>query len=274
MRSGFVKSAAFAAMALFAMNTSAMSAEQIKIAGDPCTIPVAKKIGEAFTKKTGVEVVTVQGKCRTGVSEVLGGKVDIGVSTFNFGEGQLDKSLVDTIVGKAPIILIVNKSNPVSNITNDQLKGILAGTIRNWKELGGKDMEIKNVLLQPCVTETMSHQAEQYGKDINRLKPEKPANPVAQTNELVEQDEAAVGPQLYGYETGNVKALTIDGVLPDAATLESKYSYFENYNMITKGAPTGAVKAYIEFAQTPEGQKILAGMKHVPQQNDHHAHAH
>ncbi len=273
MRNRFMTGAALAVAALFAMNTSAMSAGQIKIAGDPCTVPVAKKIGEAFTKKTGVEVVVVQGKCRTGVSEVLGGKVDIGVSTFNFGDDQLDKSLVDTVVAKAPIILIVNKNNPVNNITNDQLKGILAGTIRNWKELGGKDVEIKNVLLQPCVTETMSHQAEHFGHDINKLKPEKPANPVAQTNELIEQDEAAVGPQLFGYETGNVKVLTIDGVLPDETTLGTKYSYFEDYNMITKGAPTGAVKDYIEFAQSQEGQKILATLKHVPLHGAHmHAH--
>jgi phosphate transport system substrate-binding protein len=253
--------------ALFAMNTPAISAGQIKIAGDPCTIPLAKKLGEAFGKKSGVEVVTIQGKCRTGVSEVLGGKVDIGVSTFNFGDDQLDKSLVDTIVGKAPIILIVNKNNPVNNLTADQLKGILAGKIRNWKELGGKDLEIKNVLLAPCVTETISHQAEHFGHDIHKLKPEKPANPVAQTNELIEQDEAAVGPQLFGHETPGVKVLTIDGVLPDAKTLGTSYTYFENYNMITKGAPTGAVKEYIEFAQSQEGQQIQASMKHVPIQH-------
>jgi phosphate transport system substrate-binding protein len=259
--------AALVVTALFAMNTPAMSAGQIKIAGDPCTIPLAKKLGEAFTQKTGVEVVAAQGKCRTGVSEVLGGKADIGVSTFNFGDDQLDKSLVDAVVGKAPIILIVNKSNPVNNITNDQLKGILAGNIRNWKELGGKDMEIKNVILAPCVTETMSYQAEHLGHDINKLKPEKPANPVAQTNELIEQDEAAIGPQLFGSQTPGVKVLTIDGVLPDEKTLGTKYAYFENYNMITKGAPTGAVKEYIEFAQSPEGERIQASMKHVPLQS-------
>lgn len=271
MRNRLMTGAALAVAALFAMSTPAISAGQIKIAGDPCTIPVAKKLGEAFSKKTGVEVVTVQGKCRTGVSEVLGGKVDIGVSTFNFGDDQLDKSLTDTVVGKAPIILIVNKNNPVNNISNDQLKGILAGKIRNWKELGGRDTEIKNVLLQPCVTETMSHQAEHFGHDIHKLTHPKPANPVAQTNELIEQDEAAVGPQLFGYETPNVKVLTIDGVLPDEKTLGTSYTYFENYNMITKGAPTGAVKEYIEFAQSLEGQQILASMKHVPL---HQAQAH
>ena len=131
-------------------------------------------------------------------------------------------------------------------------------------------MDIKNVLLAPCVTETMSHQAEHFGHDINKLIPEKPANPVAQTNELVERDEAAIGPQLVGSETPGVKVLTIDGVLPDEKTMGTSYNYFENYNMITKGAPAGAVKEYIEFAQSPEGDRILASMKHVPL---HQAHA-
>ncbi len=239
-------------------------ARKITLAGDPCTIPQAKALADAFTKKTGVEVVLVQGKCRSGVTEVLDGKADIGLSTFNFDKNGLDKSLNDTIVGKAPIVMVVNKANPVNNLSQAGLKAILSGKIRNWKEVGGKDMEIKNVYLQPCVVETMAYQAEHYGHDINRLKPEKPGNPVAGTNTLVEQDEAAIGMQLFGHESQNVKVLTIDGNLPDAKSFPVKYSFYEDYNMVTKGAPTGAVKEYVDFALGDEGQKILASIKHIP----------
>lgn len=237
---------------------------KITLAGDPCTIPQAKALAEAFTKKTGVEVALVPGKCRTGVTEVLDGKADIGLATFNFDKSALDKSLVNTVVGKAPIVMVVNKANPVNNLSEANLKAILSGKIRNWKEVGGKEMEIKNVYLQPCVVETMSYQAEHYGHDINRLKPEKPGNPVAGTNTLVEQDEAAIGMQLYGHESLNVKVLTVDGNLPDAKTFPAKYAFYEDYNMVTKGKPSGAVKEYVDFALGDEGQKILASVKHIP----------
>jgi len=251
---------------LFLAPTASMAdtPPKISVSGDPCTVPLAKKVGEAFSKKTGVEVVVAAGKCRSGVSEVLDGRADIGLATFNFDKGTLDKSLKDVVVGKAPIVMVVNKANPVKNLSLDQLKGILAGKIRNWREVGGKEMEIKNVLLAPCVVETMSYQAEHYGHDINRLKPEVPGNPVTGTNILVEKDEAAIGMQLYGHETPDVKVLTIDGYLPDEKAFPAKYAFYENYNVVTKGEPSGAVKAYIDFFLGEEGQRILASMKHIP----------
>lgn len=239
-------------------------ARKITIAGDPCTIPQAKALADAFTKKTGVEVVLLQGKCRSGVSEVLDGKADIGLATFNFDKSGLDKSLSNTVAGKAPIVMVVNKANAVNDLSQADLKAILAGKIRNWREVGGKDMAIKNVYLQPCVVETMSYQAEHYGHDINRLTPEKPGNPVAGTNALVEQDEAAIGMQLYGHESPNVKVLTVDGNLPDARSFPVKYAFYEDYNIVTKGKPSGAVKAYVDFALGDEGQKILESIKHIP----------
>ncbi len=243
MKKKLIMAIALAGLALAPSPSHAEArARKITLAGDPCTIPQAKALAEAFTKKTGVEVVFVPGKCRSGVTEVLDGKADIGLATFNFDKNGLDKSLTDTVVGKAPIVMIVNKANPLTDLSQDNLKAILAGKIRNWKEVGGKDMEIKNVYLQPCVVETMAYQAEHYGHDINRLKPEKPGNPVTGTNTLVEQDEAAIGMQLFGHESPNVKVLTVDGNLPDAKTFPAKYAFYEDYNMVTKGAPSGAVK--------------------------------
>lgn len=265
MQKKLIVAIALAGLALApALSHADAQARKITLAGDPCTIPQAKALADAFTKKTGVEVVLVPGKCRNGVTEVLDGKADIGLATFNFDKNGLDKSLTDTVVGKAPIVMVVNKANPVSDLSQDNLKAILAGKIRNWKEVGGKDMEIKNVYLQPCVVETMAYQAEHYGHDINRLKPEKPGNPVAGTNTLVEQDEAAIGMQLYGHESPNVKVLTVDGNLPDAKSVPAKYAFYEDYNMVTKGEPSGAVKEYIDFALSDEGQKILALLKHIP----------
>ena len=39
-------------------------------------------------------------------------------------------------------VFIVNKNNPVSDITIDQIRGIYSGKITNWKELGGKNIPI------------------------------------------------------------------------------------------------------------------------------------
>jgi phosphate transport system substrate-binding protein len=45
-------------------------------------------------------------------------------------------------VGSDPILFVVHPSNAVDSLTLQQIKGILSGTVRNWKEVGGSDMPI------------------------------------------------------------------------------------------------------------------------------------
>lgn len=157
----------------------------------------------------------------------------------------------------------MNRDNPVNNLTYAELQGILSGAIKNWKEVGGRDTEIRNVMLEPCVRHTISKQVVMYGEDIVTLKPEKKVNPVTYTNTMVAGDEGAIGEQIYGYDSADVKVLTIDGVLPDEQTLGKTYTFYQDYNIVTKGEPAGAVKEFIEFVSSPEAVDVIRSMKHV-----------
>jgi len=53
-------------------------------------------------------------------------------------------------------------------------------------------------------------------------------------------------------------------VLPDAATMPSKYTFYQDYNMVTQGKPAGAIKDFIEFSHSAEGKKIIESMRHIP----------
>ena len=242
---------------------SAIAGEALSLLGDPCTVPLAKKLGEAFTKKTGKAVEATGEACAAGIYKASQGIVDIGVSTHEVVLSYLPEGTVNTVIAKAPTVVLVNKNNPVSDLKLQQLKDILAGKIKNWKEVGGNDVEIKNVLLQPCTTTIFSKSVAPFGKDIKRLTPEKPMNPVAGTNKLVEENEGAMGLQIYGYESAGVKVLTVDGYLPDEKTFPANYKFYQDYNIITKKDANSDIKAFIEFALSPEGQQIVASMKHI-----------
>ena len=45
-------------------------------------------------------------------------------------------------IGRDALVFIVNEDNPVQSLTRQQLKDIYAGTITNWKDVGGNDAEI------------------------------------------------------------------------------------------------------------------------------------
>ena len=240
-----------------------MAAEVITIAGDPCTMPLAKKLGAAFSKKTGKVVEFDGASCASGIYKASQGDVNIGVSTHEVVLAYLPEGTVNTVIAKAPTVVVVNKNNPVNDLKLQQLKNILSGKITNWKEVGGNDMEIKNVLLQPCTTTIFAKRSAPFGKDIKRLLPEKAGNPVEGTNKLVEENEGAMGLQIYGYESQNVKVLSVDGYLPDGKTVPSKYNFYQDYNVVTKKDANSDTKAFIDFALSAEGQEIVASLKHI-----------
>jgi len=245
--------------------TAAFAADtEITIAGDPCSVPLAEKLGAAFAlENQGVDVTVKSHLCMQGVYLAAEGSFTMGVSTQNGLSENLPQGAYNTVIAKSPIVLVVNRKNPVSNVTSEQLKNIFSGKIKNWKELGGNDMEIKNVMLEPCVKHTMAKRVAPYG-EISELRPEGKVNPVLYTNKLVSGNEGAIGQQIYGYEEG-VKTLTIDNNLPDMNP--ERYRFYQDYNVVTRGAPEGMVKEYIEFALSPEGGKVISALKHVPLKN-------
>jgi len=244
---------------------SAIAGNMLTLAGDPCSVPLAQKLAEAYSQKNKAFKIELQTfGCTQGVYKASSGKVDIGVSTQNGLSSNTPKGGYNTVIAKSPIILIVHQSNPVDNLSYEQLQAIMTGDIRNWKEVGGKDLEIGNVMLQPCVRNTMSKHIIPVSKDIVRLKPGKKVNPVTHTNIMVASNKGAIGQQIYGYESDDVKVLTIDGVLPDENTFPTQYGFYQDYNIITRGAPTGAIKDYINFAYTDEGKSIIKAMHHIP----------
>ena len=42
------------------------------------------------------------------------------------------------LIANDDIVVIVNKDNPLTNITLEQLKGIYTGELAGWQELSGK----------------------------------------------------------------------------------------------------------------------------------------
>ncbi len=253
-----------AALFLSAVSTQgAMAAEAVTIMGDPCTVPLAKKLGEAFTRKTGKSVEVMGSSCGAGIYKASHGEVDIGVSTHEVVLDYLPDGTGNTVIARAPTVVVVNRGNPVNDLKLQQLRDILSGKIRNWKEVGGSDLEIRNVLLQPCTTTIFAKRSAPFGKDIKRLAPEKPGDPVEGTNKLVEANEGAMGLQIYGYESARVKVLTIDGNLPDNSTLPVKYDFYQNYNVVTSKGSSGDTQAFIDFALSQEGQAIVASLKHI-----------
>ena len=82
--------------------------------------------------------------------------------------------------------------------------------------------------------------------------------------QVVGGDSHAIGFISFGYVDNTVKALSIDGIEATAENAKSgTYPIVRPLYFLTKEAPTGLVKEFIDFCLSDEGQAIVADEGYV-----------
>ena len=228
---------------------------KISASGSTALLPLLKPAQEAFQDKyKDVTVNVAGGGSFTGMNQVAEGSVDIGDSDVNLPDEYKDKGLVDHKVVVEPFVFIVDKANKVDNLTKDQVIGILAGKITNWKEVGGDDQKI-----------TLIHRAKSSGSratisDVVLKGANFTDDAVIQDSNGAVRAAIASTPGAIGYVDApyaddSVKVLKFDGVEYSAQNIiDGKYPIYGYGHMYTKGEPTGAVKAFIDYILSDEFQ--------------------
>ncbi len=61
------------------------------------------------------------------------------------GAGSMVSPAQERIIAVDNVVVITHPSNPVDELSKDQLRGIFSGTITNWSQVGGPDQEINVV---------------------------------------------------------------------------------------------------------------------------------
>ena len=108
---------------------------KIVIAGSSSVTPLMEKLKEAYLKvNTNAEIEIQASDSTTGMKLAMEGTCDIGMASRELKESEL-KSLKPTVIAMDGLAVIVNKENPVSNLTSDQIKGIFKGEITSWNEV-------------------------------------------------------------------------------------------------------------------------------------------
>lgn len=126
------------------------SAQEIKIKGSDTMYPFVKTISELFVEYYPSYTTSVEGGgSGSGIAALCDKKVELAIASRGIKDKEVkvlaDKQITHTevIVGYDALSLIVHPDNPVKQLTIDQLHDVFTGKIKNWKELGGKDVEIK-----------------------------------------------------------------------------------------------------------------------------------
>lgn len=115
----------------------------ITMAGSTSMEKLANVVAESFMEK--YPNVTIQAEftgSSAGVESLLAGSVDIGNSSRNLKDSEIEGGAVENIVAIDGIAVVVDPANTVTDLTKEQLISIYQGEIKNWSELGGTDQAI------------------------------------------------------------------------------------------------------------------------------------
>ncbi len=259
MRSKYLKVICGAALGLVlaAAGCSRPSGQQLTLAGSTAFQPFAEKLAEHYLALNPQVQINVQGGgSAVGIQSALSGAAEIGMADLIEMPPEA-KALNSIIVARDGIAIIANPDNVVSNLSAEQAKGIFAGKIVNWKEVGGADAPVRVIS-----REEGSGTRRSFDKLV--LKGEKLAagalfqNSNGTSREAVASDPNAIGYVSIGLVSDRVKALSYGGVHPTNADVKNgSYPLERPVYFLTNGEPSLLAKAFIDYVLSPEAQGIL-----------------
>lgn len=133
------------------MTPTLISAQKVdcKIKGSDTCLPLSQKFAESYIgKNAGSNISVVGGGSGVGFEALISGTTDIAQASRKIKMDEkmklqdAGKVLKETIIAYDALAVIVNPSNPVGQLTREQLEDIFTGKVTNWKQLGGKDLKI------------------------------------------------------------------------------------------------------------------------------------
>lgn len=250
---------------------SIFAADTLTIQGSSTVLPIAQRAAEVYMQQNpGINISVRGGGSGNGIAALIDGAVDI-ADASRFIKDKEVKAAIDNGIYPVPhrvamdgIAVVVNPANPVEDLSLEDVKKIYTGEVSNWKELGGIDQEIVVVS-----RDSSSGTFEVFNEIVlmgERLRPDsllQASN--GAVSGVVAETEGAIGYVGLGYLSEQLKAIKIDGVAPNNATVASgKFPIARPLFMFTNGWPEGLTADFINFVLSKEGQKIAEEQGYVP----------
>lgn len=261
-----------ALMALGVGGTSAKDANQILVDGSTTVGPIAKAFAEHYmATHPGVSITVSESGSGNGAKSLINATCDVATLSRPMKNSETKAAQeagvlpIEHVVALDGIAIIVHASNPVSNLTLEQIRRVYLGEVRSWKELGGPDLPI--VIIS---RDTNSGTYEAFGSLVMQGQKLTERTEYVGSNGAI-RERVLSTPTAVGYVgmafTEGVKALTVEGIELSAETVRGRtYPVSRPLFMYTNGRPKAGtpLEDFIQLGTTVEGKKIITDLGFVP----------
>jgi phosphate transport system substrate-binding protein len=178
-----------------------------------------------------------------------------------------------TPVALDAFVFIVNRNNPVGDLTVNQIRAIYTGTIANWSEVGGVAEAIN-----PYQRNRNSGSQEMMEKLVMKgqkmIQPRDLEVPLAMIGPFnaIRDDRKGIGYTMQYYDThmtriAEVKTVAVDGIVPSAENIRARtYPFVPEVfvawlDELPQGTPARTVR---DWLLSNEGQRLVGESGYIP----------
>lgn len=251
------------------------SEKKVSIAGSTTVHPLIEIIAESFNEEldNNVSVIISGGGTGVGINGIVENRIDIAMASREVTAGEREQSpekkFIETPIGYDAIVIVVSPpvyAGGVKSLTKDQLRGIYAGNITNWKEVGGPDREIYVVgrksgsgtltSFNELVMGSATAQSPGVGSTVDGN---------AEAKGAVAESDKAIGYVGLKFAAGGVNAVKFNGVEASVNTIkDGSYPLARKLYLVTYGNASPEAQQFIDYVVGPKGQSIALVNGYIP----------
>ncbi|AIW21710.1 phosphate ABC transporter substrate-binding protein [Vibrio coralliilyticus] len=265
---------ALAAILSSSLLTFPALASEVNVSGSTSVARVMDVLAEDFNTTHTDIYIAVQGiGSSAGITLLKKGVADIGMSSRYLTESEQDETLTVTPLAFDGLAVVVNKSNPVQNVSREQLFDIYKGKITNWKEVGGADQKIAVVTREASSGSRYSFESLLgltkivNGRQVSDINPD---NLVVNSNSMVKtivnHNKQAIGFISTGSVDSSIKAIQFEGVEASSQTIANrKYELSRPFLVLYKKANLGKdAQSFIQYLKGKEAKALISEYGYTP----------
>jgi phosphate transport system substrate-binding protein len=252
--------------------------------GSDTLVNVAQAWAERYKEvDPNVAVAVTGGGSGTGISAMINGTVDIANTSRKMKDKEIELARshgidpVEWTVGYDALAVFVHPDNPVEGFALEQLADIYGegGEIDSWDQLG---LEIPGCESREIVRVSRQNNSGTYvyfketvlGKKQDYKLGSLDMHGSKDVVDLVQNTPCAIGYSGLAYATHEVKMPCIETAEDECITpsvqsaIDRSYPIARPLFMYTAGQPEGAIKTYLDWILSDEGQCILKSKGYAP----------
>ena len=263
----------------------------VVIKGSDTMVNLSQKWAEEYMKThPRVSLQVTGGGSGIGITALLNGSADIANMSRDLKNKEIERGENNQIkpvqykVALDGIAIITNINNKIDSLTIDQIRGIYSGKIKNWKVVGGVDMEIvkygrENSSGTYEFFKEFILGRKENGKLLDFAVSTQVLQGTASLAEAVANDKKGIGYGGVGYfaKRDDIKIIYLKGSSSEKA-VSPVINKEVNYSIIrsgiyplsrylycyTNGKPKGTINNFISFILSEKGQKLVQEMEYIP----------